>query len=675
MRSDPSRAFLRPAILGALLASVAAALALHVPHLPPWLPAVLALVAAWRLRLEVGHQPLPGRWVVASLTLAALLAVLASYRFIPGFEGGLAVVALLTGLKLLEMASQRDRAQVVFLGYFLVFGAFLRSQSIPVAGYGAGVVLLLTATLAVLEDPSGGRPARAHLRLAGVLLTQAAPLAVALFLLFPRVATPLWRLGGPDRDTALSGLPDSLEPGSVSRLLLSGAVAFRAAFRGPEPAPELLYWRGPVFGVTDGGRWTARHLRGAEEPHPFPLGASPPEAFYTVTAEPNSGPWLLTLDRPLAAPEGGVLTPERSVRSRRPVDRRVRYQARSRLASASGAPDPEGGARSLQLPARVSPRVRALALQWRRQARADRDVVSAALDYFRREPFVYTLRPPRGVRDPVDEFLFETRRGFCEHFAGSFALLMRLAGVPARVVAGYQGGERNPLGGYWVVRQADAHAWAEVYLEGRGWVRVDPTAAVAPERIELGIDAAAAAGGAVRYRAPDTGRLARAIGQLWDSVDHGWNQWVLGYDLERQLALLARLGLPDASWADLALWIAASCAFLISLLWLQAARPRHPRADPVQRLYLDYCRRLGRAGLVRRPWEGPVAFRDRVAEARPDLARSAEAVTRLYARLRYGEEPSAAARREGLHELRGQVRALRPGRRPGVRGSWSRDTL
>ncbi|MBI5018209.1 MAG: DUF3488 domain-containing transglutaminase family protein [Deltaproteobacteria bacterium] len=649
-----------PALLGALLAALALALAPQIPYLPPWLSLFLAALGAWRLRLEIASQPLPGRVVLAAVTLASVAAVLAAHHFLPSLDAGLAVLALLTGLKLLELRSDRDRVLTVFLGYLLVLGDFLQNQSTSMAAYGVVSVLALTATLAAMAAAGEARRPRAHLRLAGALLTQAAPLTVALFVLFPRVAAPLWRLARADPGTAVSGLSDQLEPGSVSRLLVSGEVAFRVAFHGAAPPPALLYWRGPVFDQTDGTRWTATRRRAA----PFPVTASGAESEYTVTLEPHGGPWLLALDLPLAAPESAFLTPGRSIRSLRPVAQRIRYEARSHLGAESRAPDPEGRALGLQVPEQVSRRVRDLALGWRSRARSDGGTVAAALRYFRQEPFVYTLRPPRLGNDPVDQFLFETRRGFCEHYAAAFALLMRAAGVPARVVTGYLGGEQNPLGDYWVVHQADAHAWAEVYLDGRGWVRVDPTAAVAPERVELGIDPGAAAQGAVRFRVPGAGTFADRLRQLRDSLDNGWNQWVLGYDLERQLALLAHLGLPSASWADLALWLAACTVLLLPLVWVQVARPRRARPDPVQAAYRDYCRRLARAGFARPPWEGPIAFRDRVVAARPDLAPAVDAVTALYAQLRFGRPAGGVPGPDALRELRRRVRSVRPRRQP-----------
>jgi hypothetical protein len=313
---------------------------------------------------------------------------------------------------------------------------------------------------------------------------------------------------------------------------------------------------------------------------------------------------------------------------------------------------------NLRLPEGRNPRSVALAEELRQAAPSDADFVQAVLARFREEAFVYTLQPPLlGGGHPVDEFLFRTRRGFCEHYASAFTLLARAAGIPARVVTGYLGGEMNPFSDRLVVRQSDAHAWSEVWLEGRGWTRVDPTAAVAPERIELSLGEALPEGETLPGLRLRSLAGLRELAQTWDALNSAWTDWVLGYGPERQLALLARLGLRDADWRVLVIGLTISVAaiMLALTLWL-ALRLRAPSPPEALRLYREFCRRLAQAGIARAPHEGPRDFAERVAAARPALAAEVSQVTRLYTALRY----EAGADDALLAALRREVRAFRP---------------
>ena len=629
---------------------VAAPLALHQP---PWLSLgwlLIALLPWWRLRRG---KPLPGTWVRVPLALAGFAAVFATYGGVAGRDPGVALLTTMIALKLLELRTLRDLYVAVFLGYFLVMANLLYSQELPMAGYLLLSVLVLTLTLISANRGPGRAATGDELRLAGKLLLQGLPIMLVLFFLFPRIDGPLWHM--PQERRAATGIGDEMSPGDISRLVRDDSIAFRAEFAGEPPPPAQRYWRGPVMWFTSGRRWRAGHLPSDDTGY---TGLGEP-VRYAVTLEPSQQRWLFALDLPASAPRDVELTPDFQLVSARPITERRRYEATSYTDYRATGLSPPQRRSGLQLPGRVSERVRELAAGWRDVAGSDRAVVDLALAHFREQPFVYTLTPPLLGTDPVDEFLFETRRGFCEHYATSFTLLMRLAGIPARVVAGYQGGQENPFGGYFVVRQSDAHAWAEVWLPDSGWTRVDPTAAVAPERVEQAIDASSEALDAVEFRGL-AGTYSLSLREQFefvvDAVNATWDLWVLGYGAARQLEVLSQLGLGIDDWRGITLALGLAVAALLPLIgWSIMRGPRPPR-DPVARLYRSFCDRLARRGLARAAYEAPQRYATRVATRRPDLAEAVAGITDLYVGLRY--RPGAAA--GDLAALRRRVRAFRP---------------
>jgi transglutaminase-like putative cysteine protease len=378
---------------------------------------------------------------------------------------------------------------------------------------------------------------------------------------------------------------------------------------------------------------------------------------YQVTLEPSPNDWLYALDLPETLPAGATLSTDYQISAKNVRNRRYRYAARSRLDYHTGALSERQRRLGLQLPDTVTPRMRALVAGWRAGAGSDRQLVSRALQFFRSEPFYYTLNPPLLEANPVDRFLFDSRRGFCEHYATSFTLLMRLAGIPARVVTGYQGGQRNPLGNYLIVRQSDAHAWSEVWLAESGWTRIDPTAAVAPERIErsfeFDLDENADPGVPVIFASADSDLLRGIMKQLrlgLDAANASWHRWILGYSRQQQQSLLQLLGFGSLSEFKLALAMVLTTAALLPLLLLLLRRRERIRPDPVQGDYVKFCRRLARRGLVRLPHEGPRDFARRVIRLRPDLQRQVSAIVNLYIALRYGPSDDPQQRRR-LHRL------------------------
>lgn len=650
MANKPKPAPLAPLQTWWLLVTGALALAPLAFQLPLWLPALSALTMIWRAWLLWRHLTLPPRWLLVLLVAAGTAGILAQYRTLFGQNPGIALLMLFLALKYLETRSVRDGLAIVFLAYFLAMAQFFYTQSILTALVTAGTTLVATATLAVLADP---RPSwRLQLWRAAVMLFQALPLMLLMFVLFPRIQGPLWGLPK-DAFSAKTGLSDSMSPGSISRLSQSDAIAFRVRFLGPEPTQRQLYWRGPVFTEFDGQVWRAER-----EPPRLHLPYALPESGgidYELTLEPQGKPWLFALEAPGQLPAEALITHQYYWLAKKPVTDRLRYQTRSFPGLILGIDERMVLLRqSLELPADSNPRIRDLAARWRAEAGSDAEVLALAQNFFLRQRLTYTLEPPLLGRNAADEFLFDTRQGFCEHFANAFAIAMRAAGIPARVVTGYQGGERNPVDGYWTVHQYDAHAWTEVWIAGKGWVRVDPTAISAPNRVEMNLAASVGAGDTLPFMVRTGVAWLQDLRFRWDAITNAWNQWVLGYTPDRQRDLLTRLGMASPDWQKMTILLTALSALAMAVLAAWTLRQRL-RQDPASRLWQRLCHRLGRRGLARQPWEGPMAYADRVAISLPEKADQMRAIAATYVRLRYGTATPSC-----LHQLRRQIAAFRP---------------
>ncbi len=645
--------------IAALLGLVGLALLSHAPHLPVPITATAVGLLAWRgIRTVAGRGAPTGRVLRGLLAVACIVLTVVVFGTVAGPEAGVALLSLMLALKALETRNRRDLVVTSQIGVFLTATSLLFTAATP------GLVLAFTTVtgfMALLMHLHG-RPATtqghaslgASLRRTVVIVGQAIPLMLILFYLFPRLPGPVWALSRPAQGSGQGGLDDRMSPGAISHLSQSDAVAFRVRFDGMLPDKSRLYWRGPVLWDTDGRTW---HNAG---PRPAPAGIRPPVTFsgtplgYEVTLEPYRRRWLYALELPVTAPPSARMSRDLVLIADRPIDEPRRYRLVSRTRYTTSGIEPEERERALRLPEGHALRTRALGRRWRAEAGSAAAVVERALRYFREQPFHYTLDPPVLDRDPSDEFLFETRRGFCEHYAAAFTLLMRAAGIPARVVTGYQGGQYNDIGGYLIVRQRDAHAWSEVWLEGRGWTRVDPTAAVAPARIERGVDEALALdAGREAPSMDDLSRLWRRARFGLDALGTAWDRWVLDYDPAQQATLFASLGITD--WRSLALVLGGALSITVLVLVIVLRRQERADLDPVQRLYEAFCRRLARRGLARRPNEGPIDYARRIAGSRPDLARDAAVICTEYAHLRYaGDDPRRLAC------LRHAVRRFRP---------------
>jgi transglutaminase-like putative cysteine protease len=584
----------------------------QVDHLPLWCSTLAAGVLLWRGWLALTQQPLPGRWWLLGLLALTVGATLLTFKTVLGRDAGVTLIVVLLTLKTLELRAKRDAFVVFFLSFFTMLTNFFFSQSLLTAAAMLVALLGLLTALVNAHMPVGKPPLLQAAKTAGSMALLGAPIMAVLFVLFPRVA-PLWGVPS-DAMTGRSGLSSNMKVGTIATLALDDSIAMRIRFEGAVPQQPELYFRGPVLSTFDGREW--RTLRSG-----FPARMQPPANVqvrgepvrYQVTLEANNHPWLLVLDatpdKPVVNGYEATMTPELQWVTDRAMPDLVRYTVQSYPEFRHG---PISQMASLQdyvdLPAGFNPRTLQLAADLRREPRyataGGAQLVEAVMQRLRTGGYTYTLEPGVYGVNTADEFWFDRKEGFCEHIASSFVILMRALDVPARIVTGYQGGDRNAVDGLWTVRQSDAHAWAEVWLAGQGWVRVDPTSAVAPGRT----------GTFERLQAP-RGVLATALGTvspefalnlraLWDAANNSWNQRILNYTQGKQLNLLKSIGFESPSWEDLG-YVLIGIIVLTSLVgaaWTLWERSRH---DPWLQLLRAARERLQKAGIPLSPNSPP----------------------------------------------------------------------
>ncbi len=642
---------------GSLLASLPWALAAllvsilpHVPFLPAWISRAFLACAGWRYFIERNRRPLPSAWLRAGLALGCFLGVLATYSSISGVGPGSALLTIMAALKLLETRRRRDQFVLLFLSIFLVMSSLLREQYLWSAPY--MLISVLVIVTAWLRMPAAeNQPARQSFATGARLLAYAAPLAIVMWLFFPRISTPFWAVPI-DTSRASSGLSDTMSPGDISSLSMSDAIAFRVSFAGDIPEPRDRYWRGLVLTTFNGRTWTGREPgRDPGALDQIEVRGDPIE--YQVTMEPTQQQWIFALDMPTqwSLPRTYFMGPQQQLARSIPIDQRIAYEVTSYTDYVVG--------RELRqlfrswyssLPEDSNPRTAALARTMRDAAGSDRAFVDAVLNKLHDEAYFYTLDPPPLGSDPVDRFLFDTRRGFCEHYASAFAVLMRSVGIPTRIVLGYQGGEVNPLGGHLVVRQSDAHAWTEIWLENAGWVRIDPTAAVAPERVEIGASDATLDGIGERWGFTAPSRLVHQVTMAWDAINARWNEWILGYGPDTQNAFMQWLGMHEPTWRKMLLALLVLVVGLITVISLILMyRYQPPEKDEAARLYARF---VSRTGLQPRTGETARRFARRARRAGTLPTATIDTITEAYMDARYAGNDDARAR------LRQAVRAL-----------------
>jgi len=648
-------------LIYSLLLSILMVIAPHADHLPLWVSVLCAALLLWRTWINYNENPLPKGWLLMLVTFAGIGGIAVYFHTLFGREAGVTLLMLLATLKLMELRTVRDAMAIIYLALFIIITNFFYSQSIPTALYMLATLFVIVTTWIHLQaqritNTSGPHTSDADtvgflaasplhgVRTAALLLLQAIPLTLILFIMFPRVQGPLWGL--PQDAFSSSGLDEKMTPGSLSRLILSEAVAFRVSYNDKPPLREQMYWRGPVLWYFDGNAWTL----GSNMQFSAPQFAGLDQAIdYTVTLEPHNKTWLFALDVPDKISLPYILGHDFRLYNSKPVNARLRYDARSHLVyRANMVEDARQIRRALQLPKQFNPRARQLAAGWKNGGADNATIVSSALAYFNRQGFQYTLEPPLLGTNNIDEFMFETKQGFCEHYASAFVFLMRAANVPARVVTGYLGGEFNDIGNYYIVRQSDAHAWAEVWLAGQGWVRVDPTGVIAPARIQTGLSSAVTNNAALPFMSRNPPQWLRNLRLNWDALANQWNQWVLGYDTERQFAFLTRLGMESVTWQKMAINMALGLGLLIGLFALfMLYHLLERQSDPVQAAWLRLCRKLAKTGLPpRAAHEGACDYAERIGTIRPDLAAALHDLAARYNALRYGSPQHEQVQRE-----------------------------
>lgn len=634
-----------------LLLAQALVMVPYLAHLPVWMLGLWLACSFWRVQILRMRAQHPGSLVKTSLFLGTLAGVYFSRGSLVGLDAGAALLIGASILKVLEMRSRRDALVLILLGFFCVVVGYLFEDSLPWAAFTLLPVSALLAALIGLQETALSSKPFATLKLALKLLAQAVPLMLLLFLFFPRLE-PLWSLPQPN-NKGISGLSDNMAPGDIAELTRSAALVFRASFEGAMPPRDQLYWRALTLEQFDGRRWS-QSGRGILSQTAQWQKQGDAQA-YSIIMEPSGRPWLPALDVSETSLADVRQMNDFRLQRRYPVDQTLLYSAHAwpRAVRETQLSDTERR-QDLQLPPHGNPQARQWAVDLnRRYPRVDA-LVEAILGQFSDQPFHYTLKPPVLGADSIDDFLFNSRSGFCAHYAGAMTFVLRAAGIPARVVAGYQGGELNPDGQYLSVRQFDAHAWVEYWRPGIGWRSVDPTAVVAPQRIQQGLEAALAADegfladspfSALRYRNVP---WINALRLSWDNLNYGWQRWVLGYQGQQQVQVLSRW----FAGFDGLVFIGGVAAVLgVIALWL--FKPWQRESDPQLRAFKTFERLLARQGLLRREAEGARAFARRAAGQLPAHAAQIEAFAEEFEAQRY------AGRNRSLVPLRRRLRQLR----------------
>jgi transglutaminase-like putative cysteine protease len=617
-------------------------------HIPGTIIGLWLACTLWRVQIFRMRARHPGAWFKGGLLVGTAGGVYLARGSLVGLEAGAALLVAAFVLKMLEMQTRRDALVLIFLGFFCVVVGYLFEDNLLWAAF---TLLPVSTLLAALIGLQSSNSQGDSLKLALKLLLQAVPLMLLLFLFFPRLE-PLWSLPQPS-NKGLTGLSDSMAPGDMAELSKSAALVFRASFEGPIPARNQLYWRSLTLEQFDGRRWS-QSLRA--QTVQVPQWEKRGDALsYSIVMEPSGRPWLSSLDVGESNLADVRQMNDFRLQRRRPVEQSLLYNVTSWPDATREAQLNENIQRQdLQLPAKGNPQARQWANDLARRYRKPDALAEAMLDYFAREPYHYTLKPPTLGPDSIDDFLFESRRGFCAHYAGAMTFVLRAAGIPARVVAGYQGGELNPDGQYLTVRQFDAHAWVEYWQPGVGWRSVDPTAAVAPQRIEQGLEQALAADEAFLADSPMSALRYRNVPWLnsmrlsWDNLNYGWQRWVLGYQGQEQLRVLNRWfsGLETPAFIG-------GLGLLLGVFALWVFKPWQRESDSQLRLFNAFEKLLARHGLRRLPGEGAEAFSHRAALLLPGHAEAIAAFTREFQAQRYaGHTSSPAELRQRLKQLR-----------------------
>lgn len=614
----------------------------HFWHLTIPISLFFSVTLLIRIIAEFYAKKTLSRWLTIALLMFGLSVVVAQYSGAVGKDFGVSLLVVTLGLKVLEIKTYRDAYVLLFLTCFMLVTQFLYNQEILFSLY---IFILAFFVLSFLPWLNQAAHIKAdfpiYLKTVGTLSLQSIPVMIILFIFFPRLHGPLWGLKT-EGASAVTGISGNISPGSISQLSKSSATAFRVKFDQPDNLPDakLRYWRGPVITDTDGINWNADE---SPEPAEIKFQAINSPVHYQLTLEPSQQHWIFSLDMPATAPPGTFITAGYSLRSNKKISQRSTYSQTSYPDYVANIDSRHQLNTALKLPDNITQRMRDLVAEFKRDTDSEVAFIAAVLKFFNTENFIYTLAPPLMASNPADEFLFETRKGFCGHYATSFVLIMRLANIPARVVAGYQGGEWNPAGDHLIVRQSDAHAWAEVWLEEKGWLRIDPTAAVAPERIENSIDPDTFQEGApVIFKVSSgsmLGNMYKQVAWIADSLDLNWHRWVVGFSQTRQRDFLTSAGLEFLkNYKSLAFITVILAMIFIIVLALLVSRKPVVRKEPAKIYWDRFCKKLNNKGVNCHVTDGPETIADKAEKYLPDKAVTIRLISDLYINIRYSRK-------------------------------------
>ncbi|MGR9114748.1 MAG: transglutaminase TgpA family protein [Gammaproteobacteria bacterium] len=634
-----------------LLTSIGLIALPHINHIPSAVFGFFNLLLVWRFIGVWRPQLLPNKLLVLLFTVGGILLLYSQHQGVLGRDAGTNLFITALALKLMEIKQERDLYLITYLAFIVAASQFLYEQNILMAGYILFVCCVLLATLISINSSKSEN--LLALKTAAIIIIQAIPIAVVLFVLFPRVESPRWLIFK-NTNQARTGLKDSMEPGSISSLGVSGELVFRVKFEGAMPPMNQRYWRGPVLSHTDGKRWTqTQNLFFKRFQDKIKYRGQPYR--YTLMMEPQDKNWVFALDMPAQYASELTINANYQLITDKDPDQRAEYKVTSYPKYNTGYITRTEFRDNLQLPASPSNKITKLVSRLNGFEASPEDFIRSLLQHFRRENFRYTLMPPLMKDNPIETFLFDTRAGFCGHYASAFVYLMRVAGIPARVVTGYQGGELNKIGHFLEIRQANAHAWAEVWLNTQGWVRIDPTAAIAPERVEQSINIEQQiASGAVSFVDIDS-EITQSFSwlkearQLWGSMDYSWHRWVINYNSVNQSRFLASLGIETLK--QMVYWLVGIIALITGLLSWVLLHRKPKTADKVLIVYNRFCHKLAKAGLLRKPGEGAIDFAGRIKRTYPRHSKAVDDITALYVKLRYGRYSTP----EDLNELKKRV--------------------
>jgi len=643
------------------------------PHLittPLIITLYIITILLWFGLHTVGIISLPGQFLRFILIIFGLAILIINYGILFSQKASISLLAIMVCLKCLEIHNEQDRRNifpVIFLGYFILVTHFLHSQDIILGVFALVSTLVLTLMLnAFNRKPQGAMAFKDNLYLITHLFIKALPIAIILFLFFPRIPGPLWSLPN-DGQAGSTGLSDKMYPGSVTELVDSDEIAFRIDFHDAIPGADKLYWRGPVLSETDGFLWSQKKHKVLQKPLSELVKNSSDAVSYTITLEPHRQKWLFALEMPSKVSgdtiKGFYFNNDLQLLNKNDIYQLTQYHVTS-MTRFYLAPDSESELKSARLfPEFSNPRTYKLGRQWRQSIQDKKQIVTTALNYFKNNPFYYTKRPEIMTKNPSDQFLFDKQRGFCEHYASSFVLLMRAAGIPARVVTGYQGIEKNTVGNYYIVRQSNAHAWAEVWLAGEGWLRVDPTAMIPADRIEQDIfQTNLERLSFSSLNLPDLPRLSaqqktalynfyRRLKQSVDNIKYSWNNWILGYDQSKQNLLLKLMGL-NADWQTLIFLLIGGLLLIIVIFQLLHVYLSYKKTDKVYYYYLKFIKKLNQAGLKADMSEGPQALAQRAAKHFPQQNTAIKSIIKHYINIRYGRSNTDNRREQFIREVK-----------------------